>query len=162
MTHEHMNNRIHSHHHNKMFYYRSTNSAAFCAIQSISFIPPPIPFLNSSITANHDKGQGFQPIVKSLYPLMFLQFRISFTSHFPSPNGCCAVVKHLASNTKSTSHHHIIGEKELPPLFKLNKFYPLNTFQFNLGPKQMILKSPLGWSLAFHLLYFKEIIFDLL
>ena len=37
------------------------------------------PFLNSRISANHDKGQGFQPIVKSLqYPLMFLQCRISF------------------------------------------------------------------------------------
>ena len=35
------------------------------------------PFLSSRISANHDKGQGFQPMVKFLYPLMFLQSRIS-------------------------------------------------------------------------------------
>ena len=36
------------------------------------------PFLNSRISANQNYGQEFQPIVKSLYPLMFLQCRISF------------------------------------------------------------------------------------
>ena len=36
------------------------------------------PFLNSKISANRNKRLGFQPIVKSLYPLMFLQCRISF------------------------------------------------------------------------------------
>ena len=36
------------------------------------------PFLNSRISTNNDKGQGFQPIVKYLYPLMFLQCIISF------------------------------------------------------------------------------------
>ena len=37
------------------------------------------PFLTSRISANHHKELGFEPIVKSLYPLMFLQFRISFS-----------------------------------------------------------------------------------
>ena len=36
------------------------------------------PFLNVLILANQDKWQGFQPILKSVYPLMFLQSRISF------------------------------------------------------------------------------------
>ena len=36
------------------------------------------PFLNSKISVNCVNGQGFQPIVKLLCPLMFLQFRISF------------------------------------------------------------------------------------
>ena len=30
------------------------------------------PFLNSSTSVNHNKDEGFQPIVTSLYPLMFL------------------------------------------------------------------------------------------
>ena len=36
------------------------------------------PFLNSWISANHNKGVVFQPIVKFLYSLMLLQCRISF------------------------------------------------------------------------------------
>ena len=35
-------------------------------------------FLSSMISANHDKGEGFQLIVKSIYPLLFLYFNISF------------------------------------------------------------------------------------
>ena len=67
----------------KIFYNRSSN---ICAIQSMSFNPPfPSiqlkiinPFHNSRISANYDKGQEFQPIMKPLYPSMFLQFRIFF------------------------------------------------------------------------------------
>ena len=46
-------------------YNRSTNSAAFCAKQRISFKPPfyanqmIYPFLNSRNTANHGKGWDF-------------------------------------------------------------------------------------------------------
>ena len=36
------------------------------------------PFLSSMISANHDKVKGFQPIVKALYPLLFLYCRIFF------------------------------------------------------------------------------------
>ena len=50
---------------------RPCNKVNVCAIQNIN------PFY-SSISANDDKGEGFQPILKSLYPLFFLQCRISF------------------------------------------------------------------------------------
>ena len=39
------------------------------------------PFLHPRVSAHHDKGYGFQSIVKSLHPLMFIQFRISFILH---------------------------------------------------------------------------------
>ena len=39
-------------------------------------------FLNSRISANHDKECRFQPIVKSSYSLMYLQCRISFNTHY--------------------------------------------------------------------------------
>ena len=44
--------------------------------------------LNSMISANHDKEQGSQRIVKSLYYLMFLQFRISYFLHFMLTSNC--------------------------------------------------------------------------
>ena len=55
----------------------------------MSFIPPSL-LLNSNnylyyssmISANYDKIEGFQPIVKSLYPLLFLYWRISFDFPF--------------------------------------------------------------------------------
>ena len=49
-----------------------TTSLPFYASQIISH------FLTLRISANHDKGLGFQPIVRSLYSFMFLQCRISF------------------------------------------------------------------------------------
>ena len=42
------------------------------------------PFLTSRISSNHDRGLGFQPIVKSVYSLMFLQCRISFNVIIPN------------------------------------------------------------------------------
>ena len=42
------------------------------------------PFLKSRISANHEKGLEFQPIVKSLYSLIFLQCRISFAGNIYS------------------------------------------------------------------------------
>ena len=49
----------------KRFYNRETNSAVFCVIQQTSIKPQIInPILNSIISANHEKGEGFLPIVK--------------------------------------------------------------------------------------------------
>ena len=65
----------------KKFYNREeTNSAAFSVIQQIS-IKWKVPFhatqiinhfLNSIISANSEKGDEFQQIEKSLYPLLLL------------------------------------------------------------------------------------------
>ena len=35
------------------------------------------------ISAKHDTVEGFQPIVKSLYPLLFLYYKISFVKSIP-------------------------------------------------------------------------------
>ena len=75
----------------KRFYNRETNSAVFCVIQQTSLKPPYATqiiklFFNSRILANH-KGEGFQPMMKSLYPLLFLWCRISFQHtivHWPN------------------------------------------------------------------------------
>ena len=58
------------------------------------------PFLNLRISANHDKEQGLQPILKSCYSLMFLQCRISFAEMqksqiFPIILGSVTFTKHL-------------------------------------------------------------------
>ena len=45
-----------------MFYDRSTNSAAFCALQWMSLKPPALlcnTFINLIILAKHDKGLGY-------------------------------------------------------------------------------------------------------
>ena len=49
-----------------------SNPLPFKATQIIN------PFLDSRFSANNNKGFEFQPIVKSLYSLMFFQCRISF------------------------------------------------------------------------------------
>ena len=43
------------------------------------------PFLNSIVSANHEKGKEFQAMVKSIYPLLFLLCTISF-KFFPLPH----------------------------------------------------------------------------
>ena len=61
----------------KRFYNRETNRAASCAICTLNIFQPPLAFfstqinnffLNLRISANHDNGKEFYPIVKSLYP----------------------------------------------------------------------------------------------
>ena len=71
----------------KRFNNRETSRASFFVIRQMSFksLFPSLqlkltPFLIQRTSTNHDKGQCFYPIVKSLYPLMFLQCRISFVS----------------------------------------------------------------------------------
>ena len=44
------------------------------------------PFLDSMISANHGKVEGLKPIVKSLYPVLFLYCKISFESSVPFQN----------------------------------------------------------------------------
>ena len=51
-----------------------------CLSNPLSFNATQIttPFLNSRISANHDQGLGFYPIIEFLYALMILYCRISF------------------------------------------------------------------------------------
>ena len=60
---------------------------------------------NSRISTNQDKGQTFQLIVKSLYPLMFLQRRISFSLPIYIPN--------LISYIHLSSYFLFVQEKTL-------------------------------------------------
>ena len=70
----------------KRFCTRKTIAASNYEVNQIFFIPPPLqwnsnykPFSYSRISVNHGKGGGgFQRIVKSIYPLLFLYCRISF------------------------------------------------------------------------------------
>ena len=75
----------------KIFHKRSTNIAAFCTIQSMSFNPPPLPFqatkiikpLNSRISANETKGifanrEILIPLNVSLMQSIFWLYRILF------------------------------------------------------------------------------------
>ena len=94
----------------KRYFNRSTNSASFLCI-TVNVLQTPLPFyatqiinpfLCSRIIANHDKGEGFQPIMKSLNSQLFLQYIISFIS----------LIKHYLH----------INLKSLIPLFKT--YYP--------------------------------------
>ena len=73
----------------KRFYNRETNSLVFWVIKLMSF-KPTFPYYGTQIinhflklnnSANHDKGERFQQIMKSLYPL-FLECKIQLYRHY--------------------------------------------------------------------------------
>ena len=68
-------------------YFEMINKQCGILCNAVNIFQTPLPFyatqyihhcLNSRISANHDKEIEFQPIVKFLNPLMFLQCRIFF------------------------------------------------------------------------------------
>ena len=155
-----LNNHIHSHQHftNRCFIIDQQIARNFVQYSQYLSYPRLSLFLIQVFQPTTIKGRGFSQSWNP-YTLQYSSSLESLLLHTSLQRllYCCETL----SNTKLTSHHHIIGEQEFPPHFILNNLYPFNAFQFDLGPKQMILKSQLGCSLAFHLLYFKEIIFNL-
>ena len=80
----------------RRFYIRGTNSAVFCVIHQICINPPlPFyatqiinPFVNSIVSANHEKEKDFQPMEKLYAPYCFFSVESLLKAIIRTPYVC--------------------------------------------------------------------------